>query len=324
MDTNQQQAILALLQLPRVGRKTARKVLAGCGSLPVTAADLSHVLTDARAELGRIPEFSQNDIAAAFREANLIMERCERMSIGVHIVHSTSSQNWIAKMNAIPDAPAILFSRGAIDALEEPCVTVIGTRKPTSWGHAAAEKVASRCVAKGFCVVSGLATGCDAAAHQGALQAKGRTVAVLAHGLDIVHPEHHKQLATEIAEESGCLVSEYAPGVAPQRGSFVERDRLQSAIGSAVIVIETGVQGGTNHTVSFAKEQNRSIGCLVHPENLANHRSVQGNKKILDEGAFPIGSKQDLIEFLESHTKIESCEEIVSSDQRAPKQDSLF
>lgn len=328
MGAEHTRAVLALLALPRIGRKTARKILAGSDDFPTSQKAMLASLKQAKSQHARIPEANVDSISAAFRSADAIAEDCKRRSIQIHLVQDRYGPNWISKVRSIPDAPVLLFSLGDSDALSGPCVTIIGTRKPTPWGKAASKRISGRSVDHGFCVVSGLATGCDIAAHQGAIEAGGKTVAVLAHGLDTIHPEHHAILADQIATQSGCLLSEYAPGTRPQRGSFVERDRLQSALGAGVIVVETGIKGGTNHTVSFAKLQGRPIGCLIHPEKYASIESVQGNKIIIADGAFPISAKDDLSEFLTCYsgkdTRIDSAAEGSSPEYQQPRQDSLF
>jgi len=327
MKTDTTKAVLALLELPRIGRKTARKILEQVSTLPKNRTELRDVLDAAQSKGVRVPDFSSEKIASAFASSDVIVKACDEKSIRIHVVHKSCQEAWLISMNSIPDAPMVLYSLGDTQILSGPCITIIGTRKPTSWGQAAASKIARQCVRKGFSVVSGLAMGCDVAAHRGAIEAGGKTVAVLAHGLDTVHPEHHKDIANQIAEESGCLLSEYAPGIPPQRGSFVERDRLQSAAGLGTIVIETGLKGGTNHTVSFARQQGRLVSCLAHPKKYSDQDTVQGNKKILEDGAFQLADSEDLSRFLDECLK--SREEIsvetgASSDPEQPHQDSLF
>jgi len=300
MESEAQRAVLALLQLPRIGRKTAKKILDAVDTLPDSESSLQEALAEASHQRIRFPEFSAEKLRDAFGVADSVIEACQRKSIRVHLVNQGQKELWLKRVDAIPDAPVILFSKGDVEELAKPCVAIIGTRNPTSWGAAAAEKVARRCVGEGFTVVSGLAVGCDVAAHQGAIKSAGKTAAVLAHGLDMIHPHVHTRLAEKISSGNGCLISEYAPGVPPQRGSFVERDRLQSALSSAVIVVETGIKGGTNHTVSFAREQDRLIGCLVHPEKNRSLDSTQGNISIVSEGATPISTKEGLLKFLEN------------------------
>ena len=145
-----------------------------------------------------------------------------------------------------------------------------------------------------ICVVSGLAEGCDTAAHRGCLRGHGTTVAVMAHGLHTVYPASNRDLAEEIVANDGCLVSEYPPDTRAQRSYFVERDRLQSALSRAVLVIETDVEGGTMHTVKACLAQKRILACLAHPPQFDNEKS-RGNAMLIRRGdAIPIREGVDL------------------------------
>lgn len=119
----------------------------------------------------------------------------------------------------------------------------------------------------GATVVSGLAIGCDTAAHSGCLSVHGETIAVLAHGLDRVYPAVNRELVGEILDTGGCLLSEYPPKTRPFPANFVERDELQAGLSDGVIVVETGVKGGTMHTVRFSQEQRKPLACVKHPQN---------------------------------------------------------
>ena len=148
-------------------------------------------------------------------------------------------------------------------------------------------------------VVSGLALGCDTAAHEGCVQSRGITVAVLAHRVDYVYLATNRKLASSIIDGSGALVSEYAPGTKPRSSYFVERDRVQSAFSLGVIIVETDVEGGTMHTAGFAVKQKRRLACLVHPPKFASAEKARGNQKLIKEAdAFPLEKKEDLDAFI--------------------------
>src|SRR4030095_14350902 len=133
----------------------------------------------------------------------------------------------------------------------------------------------------------------------GCLQAGGKTAAVLAHGLDQIYPSQNYGLARNILDSGGWLVSEYPPGVKPRGHLFVERDRLQSGLSAAVIIIETDTISGTMHTARFCLKQRRLLACLAHPQKFASHDKTRGNRALISEAsAFPLADKKALEEFV--------------------------
>jgi DNA processing protein len=158
---------------------------------------------------------------------------------------------------------------------------------------------------RGFVIVSGLAKGCDTVAHRGCLDAHGKTVAILGGGIDYIYPKENRPLADEILNTGGCLLSEYKPGMKPQPSFFVERDRLQSGLSQAVIVIETDVKGGSMHTVGFALSQNRLVACLGgHSGKYLSHPKVQGTKLLISDGkASRLSNLEEVESFLEKLIK---------------------
>lgn len=200
-----------------------------------------------------------------------------------------------AQLRMIPKPPVLLYAKGNIEALSKPAVAVIGTRDPTAYGVGSGRKIAARLAERGLVIVSGLAEGCDTAGHEGCLDAKGETVAVLAHGHGQVYPPKNADLAKRIIAENGCLVSEYRPGTEPSRYQFIERDRLQSGLSRAVFVVETGVKGGTMHTVGFALLQQRILAALEHSPKYLMHEKALGNRQLIFEAkAMPIKTPEDV------------------------------
>jgi DNA processing protein len=165
-------------------------------------------------------------------------------------------------LRTIANPPVILYAKGHIPLLRQTnTIALVGTREPTPSGKNVAHFLASHFAERGYCVVSGLAKGIDAAAHEGVLDVHGKTIAVFGTPLDQVYPAKHKQLAERILEEEGLLVSELSLGQRAYRSAFVQRDRIQSGLSLAVIPVQTTLDGGTMHTVSFAKAQQRLIAC---------------------------------------------------------------
>jgi len=146
-----------------------------------------------------------------------------------------------------------------------------------------AGKIAEIFAKKDYVIVSGLAEGIDTAAHRGALSAKGTTVAVVGHGLDTIYPAKNKELAETIIKNNGALVSEYPYGTTISREHLIMRDRIQSGLSLGVFVIETGIKGGTMHTVNFCKKQKRALIVLQHPvknENTAGNAHLISKKQV--------------------------------------------
>jgi DNA processing protein len=186
-----------------------------------------------------------------------------------------------ALLREIYDPPYMLFYRGSISALFEPCVSVVGTRHPTRAAAEAAHLFASDAVNEGFTVVSGLAYGRDSFAHKGAISAAqkkaaltGTTCAVLASGADIISPEGNKRLAHAMLSEGGCIVSEYTPGTPAAKWHFPERNRIISGLSPAVVVVDAPENSGALITADFALEQGRD----VYFHEAALHRFVRGEQ----------------------------------------------
>jgi DNA processing protein len=219
-------------------------------------------------------------------------------------------------LRSIPQAPVVLFFRGNPEAASaDKAMAVIGTRQPSPWAYRQGERLAARLADEGYVVVSGLALGCDTAAHSGCLEAGGRTVAVLAHGLDSVYPKQNAALAERICEEGGCLISEYAAGVAPAGHQFVQRDRLQSGLSRGVIVIQTDLRGGSMKTVAFAHRQHRPVACLTPPPEEFLQPAFAGNVNLIEEtGDFQLASGEghalaDFLRLVESDTPVTEIED---------------
>lgn len=195
---------------------------------------------------------------------------------------------------AIKRPPLALHVAGSLAALGSPMAAVIGTRKPSVAGRTFAYAVGLGLARAGWCVVSGLAEGIDGEAHRGALDAGGLTVAVLAHGLGrTVYPYSNKDLAADIAREGGALVTEHADGARPERKHFVTRDRIQSGLSRAVVLVESGPEGGSFHTLRFAREQGRPIFAV---SSRALGFDWHGCERAVAEfGATPVPGMTDLL-----------------------------
>lgn len=183
-------------------------------------------------------------ISAAVREADRQIRLVD--TAGARII-STADAEYPALLKKTKDDPRILFVKGNLGPAPEKSVAIIGTREPTEHGRVIAQRLTGFFVEQGWSVVSGLALGCDALAHEAAMNAGGHTVAVLAHGLQTVAPSRHKNLAARILETGGALVTEYRFGQEPLPTNFVKRDRIQAGLAQGVVMIQSDIKGGSLH-----------------------------------------------------------------------------
>ena len=274
-------SILALQKISGIGAETIKKVLSlpNCFE-PDTPSDLLEILNEAKAKFGRI---SVPDIQAAkigWNTAHEIMDISQQHDIRII---SKDSSDYPKQLLQIQDPPALLHVKGNIDALNKDCIAIVGTRDPTSFGTSHAKMCGEFFAKEGYVVVSGLAKGVDSAAHKGALESNGLTVAVLAHGLDTIYPGINKQLADNILENNGTLISEYPWGTSSNRSFFISRNRIQSGLSLGVLVIETRTNGGTMHTVRFCEKQDRALIVMKPPENLIGDENTRGNTQLITE-----------------------------------------
>jgi DNA processing protein len=198
------------------------------------------------------------------------------------------------RLKEIYDLPPVLFVRGQLTAADEWCLAVVGTRRPTPYGRQVAEEMSYRLAQNSICVVSGLARGVDSIAHRAALDAGGRTVAVLACGLDIVYPPEHAKLALEIAER-GALVSDYPLGTQPRGDFFPRRNRIMSGLSLGVLVVEGDVKSGAMITARLALEQDREVFAV--PGSIFSAQS-RGTNSLIQDGAKLVQRVEDVLEEL--------------------------
>jgi len=198
-------------------------------------------------------------------------------------------------LRQIPDPPALLFVKGDRGLLSLPGVAVVGARAASSYGLRVTRNLARRLAAAGLVVTSGLALGVDAAAHRAALEAGGKTIAVLGCGLDICYPAHNRKLQKEIAAK-GLLVSEYPLGTRAERFRFPARNRIISGISRGVLVVEAGERSGSLITASMALEQGREVFAV--PGSIDSSRS-RGAHMLLKQGARLVQDENDILAELE-------------------------
>ena len=198
-----------------------------------------------------------------------------------------------ASLREIYDPPIVLYVKGAwSECLDQPCVGVVGSRKCSTYGQNAALMLSRDLAQRGVTVVSGFARGIDAAAHRGALEAGGRTIAVLGTGLDEVYPRDHKRLASEILENGGALVTQFPLATPPVSENFPYRNRIISGLSLGVVVVEATEMSGSLITARLAMEQNREVFAV--PGNITSRNSFGTNYLIKGAGAKLVQQWQDI------------------------------
>ena len=197
-----------------------------------------------------------------------------------------------ALLKEIRDYPKELYYIGDPKLLEEKCVSIVGSRKTNQYGRSTAYSFGKTLGQRGITVVSGMAVGIDTCAHEGALQEKGNTAAVLACGLDLCYPPRNRELKGKI-ESAGIVLSEYPPGTAAQRYYFPQRNRIISGLSPLTVVVQAGNRSGALITAELAADQGRDVGAV--PGNIDSEYNL-GSNKLLREGAFTLTGVQDLLE----------------------------
>ena len=199
------------------------------------------------------------------------------------------------RLKEISQPPPVLYIRGEYLPDDLFAVSIVGTRRVTPYGRQITEELATFLAANGMTVISGLARGVDAIAHQTALKAGGRTIGILGSGVDRIYPPEHRALAEQMMER-GAIISDYAPGTPPDASNFPPRNRIISGLSLAVVVIEAGQTSGALITAEFAAEQGREVfavpGSILAPQS-------KGTNKLIQQGALPLLSVDDLMQVLD-------------------------
>lgn len=210
-----------------------------------------------------------------------------------HFAPDTS--NFAKVLTNIAKPPKRLYYSGTLPQERRPAVAIVGTRRPTHYGREVTERLASDLAAKGIVVVSGLALGVDGIAHKATLEAGGTTIAVLGNGLPQIYPASHQDLAKQIIEKSGAILSEYEPETPSYPNQFLERNRIVSGLADAVIITEAAIRSGTMSTAAHALEQGKEV--FVVPGNITSPLSA-GCNALLRQGATPVTKAEDVLEVI--------------------------
>ena len=203
-------------------------------------------------------------------------------------------EDYPRRLRDLDQAPPVLYYRGELLPTDEWAVAVVGTRRVTHYGQQVAEELGTFLGRNGITVVSGLAKGVDAIAHQAAIKAGGRSIAVLAHGLDQIYPIENRKLGEDIIA-TGALVSDYGIGTQPDAANFPPRNRIISGLSLAVVIVEAGVESGALITAGFAAEQGREVFSV--PGSIYSPAS-KGTNLLIQKGAHPLVQFEEVLETL--------------------------
>lgn len=248
------------------------------------------IFSAGRAELGSFSTALAENVEA-FQEWDWVEREIELIEEKGARVITYDDHDYPAPLKEICDPPCLLYAKGGGYDASRPAVAVVGTRHPTHYGLKMSEVLARDLSSMGVAVVSGMARGCDTAAHKGALSSGGMTVAVLGTGVDVPYPRENKRLYEEIAEK-GLVITELPMSTPPAPYNFPKRNRVISGLSAGVVVVEAPLRSGALMTARLALEYNREV--LSVPGQATSYKSA-GTNRLLKEGAFLVESAGDVM-----------------------------
>jgi DNA processing protein len=272
---------------PGIGPRAAAKLLERFGS-----ADAVYKATRAELEHLRLPPEAVDTIIGRDLRPRAEAEIQEVRKLGGDILLLDDGV-YPPSLREIYDPPIVLYVKGAwSESLDQPCIGVVGSRRCSTYGQNSAIMLSRDLAQRGVTVVSGFARGIDGAAHRGALDAGGRTIAVLGTGIDEIYPRDHKKLAAEILERGGALITQFPLGTPPVSENFPYRNRIISGLSLGVVVVEAAENSGSLITARLAMEQNREVFAV--PGNITSRNSFGTNYLIKGAGAKLVQQWQDV------------------------------
>jgi DNA processing protein len=279
-------SILTLQAIHGFGKKKIVKIISGNDIICIKSSDdLFELLSNKNFKLTIPPK---EEMESLWRKSKLKLKISTENKIKIISFYDPI---YPSLLRDIHDPPLLLHIKGNIDLLQKESVAVIGTRKISENGVKSTKELTAKLVDAGYCIISGLAKGTDSIAHETTLQKKGLTLAILGQGLQNTVYKKNMSLEDRILKNNGAILSEYSFGTKPNKGFFIERDRLQSGLSQAVFIIETTVDGGTMHTANFCLQQGRPLFVFNHEPGSVNELSIAGNQLLLKQGAVSFDSK---------------------------------
>ncbi|GAB4388877.1 MAG: DNA-processing protein DprA [Thermodesulfovibrionales bacterium] len=280
--------LAALAAIPALGPLSVSRLVSAFGSAEAVFGARSE-------ELARVPGVDRKR-AGAIREFRVeeFLRGLERVrGEGVRVV-GRGSEGYPAALEALESAPPVLYMKGAPAREDMFSIAVVGSREPSPYGRQVTWKMASDLAGTGFTVTSGLARGIDTAAHRGAIEAGGRSMAVLGSGIDVPYPPENRGLMEKVAA-SGCVMTEFPPGTRPYKSNFPRRNRIISALSLGVLVVEAAPGSGSLITARHALEQGKEVFAI--PGNI-NSRLSSGTNELIRDGARVVTRAADIVEEL--------------------------
>jgi DNA processing protein len=256
---------------------------------------------------------------ATGKSLELAQQECGKAVEARARIISLSDPEYPARLKEIYDPPVVLFVKGSVEVLAQPGIAVVGTRHPTPYGSGMAERLSTDLASRGLVIISGLARGVDTASHRGAVAAKGRTVAVLGTGIDVMYPKENSRLAEQIVVLGGALITEFPVGTSPTPQNFPIRNRIISGMSAGVLVVEAAEYSGTRITSRCALEQNRDVYAV--PGNVTNKNSW-GPNTLIKQGAKLVATWEDVWE--ELPTDVQEVLNSMPNESPGPETASLF
>ena len=285
--TKETKSLVHLSIIPGVGYQTIRRLLTAFESaqraLDATLEELTQVE-------GLTANISQQLVSGKSR----VSVDQELELIEAHNCHllAINDSTYPMLLKEIADPPPLLYVRGELGQPDAPSITIVGTRSPTNYGKTISRQLSQQLAESGVTVISGFARGIDTCAHQGALQANGRTIAVLGNGLSQIYPAENRELADEIMK-SGALISEFPMAVPPFPKNFPRRNRVVSGMSSGTVVVEASIRSGSLITARHAAEQGREVFAV--PGQIFSNQS-KGSHQLINQGAKLINAIDDIWE----------------------------
>lgn len=256
---------------------------------------------------------------ATGKSLELAQQECAKASEAGARIIALSDPEYPVRLKEIYDPPVILFVKGSVEVLAQPGIAMVGTRHPTPYGSAMAERLSTDLAARGLVIISGLARGIDTASHRGAVAAKGKTVGVLGTGIDVMYPKENTRLTEQIVALGGALVTEFPVGTFPAPQNFPIRNRIISGMSAGVLVVEAAEYSGTRITSRLALEQNRDVYAV--PGNVTNKNSW-GPNTLIKQGAKLVATWEDVWE--ELPTDVQNALSSLRNESPEPETASLF
>ena len=283
-----------------VGALTTQRLLQCFGSASAALAASELELR----EKARVKESVARKIreARGTIDASAIVRFCEENNIQILTL---ADSRYPERLRELDNPPPLLYVRGTMTEADRFAISIVGTRNVTNYGRAQATRLARDLAEMGFTIVSGLALGVDGVSHRAALDAKGRTIAVLGGGVARIYPREHEDLAARVVQ-SGALISEYHPLMEPLSGNFPARNRIVSGLSVGVLVIESKLKGGSMITARYAAEQNREVFAVPGAVDVETSR---GCHALIREGAALVETAEDIVAALPAYARPEGVHE---------------